>query len=568
MSKLLKSWRFVPVEQELRDYLSSRLGISAVVAQVLINRGIDNEKDARHFLYAGVETLGDPYALKDMDKAVERITAAIAKEEKITVYGDYDVDGITACSILYKVLIRLGAKVEYYIPERQSEGYGLNHSALEQICKTGTTLIITVDCGISSLEETAAMLGKLDIIITDHHQAPEILPPALAIINPKRPGCSYPDKHLAGVGVVFKLCQALMATKQEGGSLFQDYLDMVAVGTIADIVPLIGENRLLVKFGLEKLARTDNLGLKYLLEICCPKNIRLDAGKVGFGLAPRLNAAGRVGHAAMAVELLTTDNPEKAKQLAKILDEENSYRQTLEKQIFEAADLEISRAGLTNDKVLVVVGDNWHPGVIGIVASRLVDKYYRPTIVISMKDGIGKGSCRSISGFDMYGALASCSDLITKYGGHKQAAGLTIPMEKVSEFRRKICERADLLSDDDYKPVLNIDTLVSLEQINTVLLEQLACLAPHGMGNPTPVFACKGLRVQDLRSVGQDGRHLKLRVRRQQSSGDVIAWGMGELASTLHRDENIDLAFAPELNEWQGHRNIQLKAFDLRKTID
>lgn len=564
--KKRKSWRLVPDQQELREHLSECLGITEVVAQLLINRGISTEQDAKTFLYAGYETLGNPFALKDMEKAVLRIECAIHNQEKITIYGDYDVDGITSCAILYKLLTRLGAIAEYYIPERQSEGYGLNSQALEHLYQTGTKLLITVDCGISSLEETAAMLGKMDIIITDHHQPPSTLPVAAAIINPKRTDCPYPDKQLAGVGVAFKLCQALWFTCQVSKPMFLDNVELVAVGTIADIVPLVGENRLLVKLGLERLPNTSNMGIKSLLEVCNLRGAKIDAGKVGFMLAPRLNAAGRVGHASLAVELLVTEDKDRARAIAVFLDEENCRRQVLEKEILESTEDVITSSNLTSGKVIVVAGEDWHPGVIGIVASRLVDRYYQPAIVISIRDGIGKGSCRSIPGFDIYEALSSCSELLVKFGGHKQAAGLTIEVGNIDAFRQRMNEKASLLSDDTYRPVLQIDTLVSLEQISALLLEQLACLAPHGMGNPTPVFACRELQVADLKSIGQNGKHLKLKVRRQNSTGDVIGWGMGEMAASIHRNDSIDLAFAPEFNEWQGHRNIQLKAFDVKKT--
>ncbi|MCX7780578.1 MAG: single-stranded-DNA-specific exonuclease RecJ [Negativicutes bacterium] len=560
-----KAWRLLPAKKELCEQLCAELGVLPVVARVLVNRGIVTKEDAERFLYAGAENLGNPYALKDMERAVERIVKAIDEQEKIVVYGDYDVDGITASAVLFRLLTRLGARVDYYIPERQSEGYGLNSAALSQLYDAGARLIVTVDCGISSREETANMLGKLDIIITDHHEPSPELPPAYAVINPKRPDCSYPDKQLAGVGVVFKLCQALWQRCKGGGQAYLEDIELVAIGTIADIVPLTGENRLMAKLGLEKLTRTVNHGLKSLMETCL-QTAKPDAGKVGYILAPRLNAAGRIGHAANAVELLTTSDPVRAKQLAQSLEAENYQRQAMEKRILEAAEQEIVEARLINDKVLIVAGEDWHPGVIGIVASRLVDKYYRPAIVISLHDGVGKGSCRSIPGFDMFEALSACAGLLSKYGGHKQAAGLTTPAANIPLLRRFMCQKAAQLAEEDFKPVLRIDTLVSLEQINAALLEQLACLAPYGTGNPAPILACRDLKVSDLRTVGQDGKHLKLRVRRQNLTGEVIAWGMGEMAAALSRDESIDVVFEPEFNIWQGQRSIQLKAFDLRKT--
>lgn len=562
MAKLGRLWRLAPPQTELSLFLSSSLGISKTVAQVLINRGILDEESAREFLFSGVERLGDPYQLKDMAKAVDRISQAVFEGQKITVYGDYDVDGITASALMYRVLSSLGAQVEYYIPERQSEGYGLNAAALETLTQSGTKLIITVDCGISAVQEVTAVQHEVDIIITDHHQPPDILPPAYAILNPKQPGCLYQDKQLAGVGVAFKLCQALWAHYHPDKAMLTEHLDIVALGTIADIVPLVGENRAIVRLGLRQLAATENPGLKALQEVCGVTG-RVDTGKVGFVLAPRLNAAGRISHAAAGVELLITNDAERAAELSAMLNQENITRQLVEKEILLAADQ--LAAAVPLDKVLVLAGENWHPGVIGIVASRLVEKYYRPVVMISLKDGIGKGSCRSIPGFDMYEALKDAADYLIQFGGHRQAAGLSIEEKHINELRQcLIAFAANHLQEEDYFPKIQIDSLIALEEVNASFLEEMACLEPHGMGNPSPVFASSQLRLADIRSIGQDGRHLKLKVCHDQSSVDVIGWDMGELNHTFLRNDLIDLAFIPQFNEWQGKKNIQLRAHDLK----
>ncbi|HWR09413.1 single-stranded-DNA-specific exonuclease RecJ [Sporomusa sp.] len=566
MARLKKAWRLFPVKRELASELSRKLNISEIIAQTLINRGVTNEIAATKFLHAGAEYIANPYLLKGMQTAVARIAQAIENHEKITVYGDYDVDGITACAIVYKTLVRLGACVEYYIPDRQSEGYGLNDTALTNLIKTGSKLVITVDCGISAVKEVNAVLGKLDIVITDHHQPPDELPAAVAVINPKQPDCPYPEKDLAGVGVAFKLCQALWQFCNGMDSEFYDYLDIVAIGTVADIVPLTGENRVLVKIGLAQLATTENIGITALLAACGLTGKPVDSGSVGFVIAPRLNAVGRVSQAAVGVELLITDDPDHARKLASLLDEENSARQAIEKIILDKAEEQLATMDISTSNVLVLAGEAWHSGVIGIVASRLVDKYYKPVIMISVRDGYGKGSCRSIPAFDIYEALSRCSDLLTQFGGHRQAAGLTIPADNIPLLRERLTAiAAASLSESDYIPVLKIDSCVSLEEITAAFIEQLTCLEPYGFGNPSPVFACQNVQLREKRLVGQQNRHLKLKLK-NVSVNDVIAWNMGELSDSLACDKDIDLVFVPKYNEWQGQKKLQLTAHDVRSS--
>lgn len=567
MARQQKAWKLLPAKHELALELSQKLNLSEHIAQTLINRGLTDEQKVSEFLYAGTDHIANPYDLKDMKTAVARIVRAIENSEKITIYGDYDVDGITACATLYKTLIRLGANVEFYIPDRQTEGYGLNIEALDSLIKTGTKLLITVDCGISAVSEIKAVSGLLEIIITDHHQPPPELPAALAIINPKQPGCTYLEKHLAGVGVAFKLCQALWRHYNGAETNFLDYLDIVAIGTIADIVPLTGENRILVKMGLERLTKTENPGLKALIEVCGLNDKKIDSSNVGFAIAPRLNAVGRVSKATAGVELLITNDPEHAHQLASLLDEENSARQAIEKLILAKAEEQLEKIDINAAKVLVLSGEDWHSGVIGIVASRLVDKYYKPVIMISVRDSYGKGSCRSIPAFNIYDALAACSDILTQFGGHRQAAGLTLPEQNIPLLRERLNTiAANTLSEADYVPVLTIDSMLPLETISAAFVEQLACLEPYGFGNPSPIFACRDVPLREKKLVGQQSRHLKLKLKNSGVS-DVIAWNMGELSDSLSCNENIDLVFVPKYNEWQGQKNLQLSAHDVRRSL-
>jgi len=566
MVKLRKLWRLASNNIDLKQHLANKLEVSNLIAQILINRGFSDEKSAYDFLHGSITSLHDPFLMKDMIVAIERIKSAIKKQELITIYGDYDVDGITSTALMYRVLKELGAETNFYIPDRQTEGYGLNCAALEKLQDSGTRLLLTVDCGISAIDEVQHIGNIMDIIITDHHQPPEFLPPACAILNPKQIDCPYPDKNLAGVGVAFKLCQALWYDLNGAANTkVLDYLDLAALGSIADIVPLTGENRIIVKLGLLQMANTKNIGLKALLSVCGIQDSNVDAGKVGFVIAPRLNAAGRTGEVAKSVELLISDDESRAQEIAWQLNEENSNRQVVESEILAEAEAMMSSVNLNTNKVLVLSGENWHSGVIGIVASRLVDKYYRPVVVISEKEGVGKGSCRSIPGFDIYNALNECSDILIKYGGHRLAAGLSIEQKNISLLRERLNAIAETsLQDEDYIPKLNIDATVSLEEINNSFIEQLACLAPHGMGNPKPIFSCETLTLQEAKILGRDGRHLKMTVREGENVKNVISWEMGYLAQQLSRNDSVDIAFFPEYNEWQGKRNIQLRAHDIK----
>lgn len=564
MTKMHKRWHCLADQSDLAEQLGIQLGISKIIAAILINRGITDLEDAKAFLYGEVECLENPFSLRDVEKAAQRIILALNSQEKITVYGDYDVDGITSTALLYRALCDLGATVEYYIPDRQSEGYGLNGDALKKIHGYGTTLLLTVDCGISAVDEIALLAKKMDIIITDHHRPPEVLPQAYAIVNPQQELCAYPNKNLAGVGVAYKLCQVLWKLLDRDAEALIQYLDLVAVGTVADIVPLLGENRVLVKMGMRLLPLTKNIGLQALIQECGLQQ-KIDAGQIGFVIGPRLNAAGRVGRADAGVELLITEDQSRAGELAAQLEEDNAQRQALERSILAEAENCLAGIDVEKEKVIVLAGENWHPGVIGIVASRIVDKYYRPAVIISKKDGIGKGSCRSISGFDLYAALQECQEVLLGFGGHRMAAGLTVSSENIGELRKRLNKiAARVLTDQDYIPELQIDSTVMLNEIDSAFLEQLTCLEPYGMGNPKPVFSCRGVILADRYQMGQDKQHLRCKVTQENRSNSVVGWNMGFLAEELPLNRLIDIAFHPEFNDWQGQRNIQLRAYDIR----
>ena len=482
-----KRWRLCKGDQEKENILIRELGVNPIVAKLMVNRHIDVD-EGRQFLQGTLTDLLDPFTLKDMDVAVSLVLETIECHKPIVIYGDYDVDGITATSVLYRFLKKLGADVTYYIPERQSEGYGLNLEALEHLIERGTALVITVDCGISSYDIVEAVRDRIDMIITDHHTAPDMIPRAKAVINHKQKDCPYKDKNLSGVGVAFKLCQALWLTKH--GEWYLDDLDIVALGTVADVVPLVGENRIIVKSGLEKMNREPNLGIKKLIDVAGLHERTITSGHIGFTLAPRLNAAGRVTHATRAVELLVTDDENIVEAIAEELNETNRERQELERNIHELARVDVANQGHKADYVTIVAGEEWHPGVIGIVASRLVEEFYKPTLVISIHDGIGKGSCRSIDGFNIYDALKSCEDILLQFGGHAAAAGFSIDANRIDELRERLTKYCKaVITEEEYIPVVAIDAELPVDDIDVDIIDRVSDLEPYGMANSTPVFA-------------------------------------------------------------------------------
>lgn len=557
-----KRWSIEPDHSQEEVQLAAELKVSPIVAKLLINRGLGDPHKARQFLAADMESLLSPWDLKGMREAVACVTKTMEEGGSIVVYGDYDVDGITATSVVYRFLKRCGASVSYYIPERQSEGYGLNLEALEGLIAKGTDLVITVDCGISSYDIVEAVRDRLALVITDHHEAPALIPRAIAVVDHKQPNCPYPDKNLAGVGVAYKLCQAIW--QERTGEVYQADLDIVALGTVADVVPLVGENRILVKAGLSKMQMQPNRGVEALIDVAGLKDRKITAGHIGFTLAPRLNAAGRVAHATRAVELLTTPSQEEAYEIAEELQETNLERQALERDIHEIARQDVLKQGPDADYVVVVGGQDWHPGVIGIVASRLVEEFYKPTLVISIKDGIGKGSCRSIDNCNIYEALQSAEDLLIQFGGHQAAAGFSIKEDKIPALRERLAQYCkEHLAETDYIPIVDIDSQVTIDDIDVPLIEEIETLEPYGMANPTPVLALEEATISDLFLMGQQKKHAKVLLEKEDSTIDAIAWNRPDLHASFFPGDRVKVAFTVQKNEWNGHVSPQLMIQDM-----
>lgn len=557
-----KEWSLLPDTSARAVEFSQRIGTTPFTAALLLHRGITSDEEARAFLHPEKQPFHDPFLMRDMEKAVSRIEQAIEAQERIVVYGDYDVDGITATSLLCRNLRQLGAAADYFIPHRQKDGYGLHKETLDEIIAGGARLIVTVDCGISAVEEAAAAKDKVDLIITDHHLPGKELPKALAVIDPHRADCAYPDKNIAGVGVAFKLCQALWQKMR--GKAFTGDLDIVALGTVADIVPLLGENRKIVQQGLRVLKKSKRPGIQALLAVTELQEKEITAGHIGFVLAPRLNAAGRLASALRGVELLLTEDGEEAQAIAEELDAANRERQAVEQEILQAAEKQIEEIDVKRAHVLVLHGEGWHPGVIGIVASRIVERYYRPTVIIAEEDGVGKGSCRSIRGFHMFEALSACREHLLGFGGHAQAAGLSLRSADVASFREAMeAYAAKVLTEEDFVPILDIELELAPEKITEQLMTEIKLLEPYGMGNPKPLFASHGVRGSYARQIGKEGQHLKFELDGLDASIDVLAWGKGEEAPLVNR-ERIDIAYFPEYHVWREKRSLQLMLEDFR----
>jgi len=550
--------------------LTAELGVSPVAARLLCIRGLGNLDEARRFLSPSLDDLHDPFGLTDMRPAVERILGAIERRERIAIHGDYDVDGVTSTVILRRALELLGADVTHFIPERLRDGYGLQPASLDRLHADGVQLVISVDCGIRGVEAAlhAKALG-LDLIITDHHEPDTALPDAFAVINPKRHDCTYPDKNLAGVGVALKVVQAL-CTKAGRTSWLPAFVKVAAIGTLADVVPLTGENRIIAKLGLSMLSKGPHkVGLRSLLDVCGLTGKEIDGYHIGFVLAPRVNAAGRMSTPDIAARLLLASDEgmsEEARGLAEQLNTENTRRQQEEAEIVAQArkavetDLDIG-----SRTVIVVAGEGWHRGVIGIVASKLVDAFHRPAIVLSTDGETAHGSCRSIPSFNMLAALESCADAMIKFGGHKQAAGLTIESARIRELRTRVNDFADgCLDPDDLRPRLWIDGALTFRSITEQVASELTRLAPFGAGNPCPVFTTSRVEIVDGPRRVKD-RHLKMAFKQDGRVMRGIAWRASEREAfvTEHRGA-IDLAFSLEQDTWNGERYLQLSVADFK----
>ena len=550
---MLKEW-IVCAETAEGAALARELGTAPIIGQIMWNRGLQTAEAARAFLHPEDEPYCDPFLMMDMERAAHRILEAIHAGEQIVVYGDYDVDGMTSTTLLMKNLRALGGTVSYYIPNRFTEGYGLNGAALRQIAAEGCGLLVTVDCGISSADVVAQMDGAMDIIITDHHLPGAVLPPAYAVINPHRADCPYPFKELAGVGVAFKLVQALWQLEEE--RLYADDLDIVALGTVADLVPLVGENRKLVQAGLLRMTERPSPGIAALVRVSGCEGKAINTGIVGFQLAPRLNAAGRIETARRGVELLTAEDAHAADRIAAELNALNTERRDLEQDILTEAESMLG--GFTPDvPAIVVAGEDWNVGVIGIVASRLVEKYYRPSIVLTRQGDVYKGSCRSIAGLHMYDALAACRDTLIQFGGHAMAAGLTLECNRVEDFRCAFANYVNThLNYEDFTPKISIEALVAPADWTIPMVEEIALLEPYGMGNPRPIFGVRDVRPRTATAIGADGKHLRMEVGTREKRVAALYWNYGELAE-LVTEEASDLAYTPSINEWQGMRSVQ-----------
>ncbi|MGP1470977.1 MAG: single-stranded-DNA-specific exonuclease RecJ [Schwartzia sp. (in: firmicutes)] len=554
-----KIWRLSAREEAVEHRLTAEVGVTPLVARLLAQRGITEPEAARRFLHPETEQrYHDPFLLLDMEKAVVRVEKAIAAGEEIAVYGDYDVDGITATTLLLRTLRRLGAKASYYIPVRQ-EGYGLHEEALRRLAKEGFSVVVTVDCGISAVEEVAMLRGSLDIVITDHHLPGTVLPPAVAVVNPHREGDTYPFSDLAGVGVAWKLCQALWQRLR--GEEFTEDLELVALGTVADMVPLLDENRKLVREGLRCFSTTPLIGLAELIRSAGLDGQPITAGHIGFVLGPRLNAAGRLETAAKGVELLLSDDRAKAALLAEELNAANAERKAVEQDILAQAEEQIASTDKEKARFLVVAGEGWHHGVIGLVASRLTERYYRPSVVISLENGVGKGSCRSIPGCNIFDALAACGDTLLQFGGHAMAAGLSVAEGNVNALRDGLEKFAALhLTPEDYVPVLTAAAELNPAALTLDLLDEIALLEPFGVGNPRPLFFGQEVTAQSCRLMGEAKNHLRFSVGETR----VVGWRMGEEAPFVEAG-SIDIAYETEINVWHGERFPQCRLAALRE---
>ncbi|HUF05098.1 MAG TPA: single-stranded-DNA-specific exonuclease RecJ [Aridibacter sp.] len=563
----MKRWIQKEHDLDLVRAFAEETGLSPLVAALLIARGHGDAESAERFLNPSFDHLHDPYLLKDMDKAVKRIIQAVEGKEKILIWGDYDVDGTTGTVVLRKALEMIGGETGFHIPHRFTEGYGLNIPALEDAKRDGFSLVITVDCGSTSFEPIAwAKEHGLDVIVTDHHLTKdEGLPEAYAVVNPNRPDCDYPDKNLAGVGVAFKLAHALLREKGKESAV-PHFLKVVAIGTIADVMKLTGENRAIVAVGLADLPSTVNYGLRALIEVADCRE-EMTSYDIGFRVAPRINAAGRMDAARHVVELFEAVDFGGARKLAEYLNRKNIERQKLQKEITEKAMMSVLESGGTKARFVVAHGNDWHRGVIGLAASKIAEKLHRPSIVISVEDGMGHGSARSISDYHLLKGLDTCADLFETYGGHAAAAGMRIRPENIEELAKRLDVHAtENLSEESLVPEVRIDAPVSSATLTLELTEDLKRLEPYGQGNPKPVFATPGLTLADDPFVMKD-KHLKLKLRdREGKHFEVVWWDGVERSSGLDLavGNAYELAHTPEPNTWRGTTRLQLNLRDIR----
>ncbi|MDH3353495.1 MAG: single-stranded-DNA-specific exonuclease RecJ [Nanoarchaeota archaeon] len=563
-----RAWKYIENDDENSKKLIDELGVSQLVANLLTSRGINDSVEARKFLDCDLKDLHDPNLLKGMNEAIERIKRAIISGEKILIFGDFDVDGVTSTTILNKAIGILGGNVSYYFPNRLTEGYGLNNKAIDIAKAENMSLIITVDCGITANDQVNyANENGVDVIIIDHHEQIGEVPNAVSVIDPKQEGCEYPYKKLAAVGVVFKVIQALV---KEFNSDFDELslLDFVCLGTVSDLVPLDGENRILVKNGLKTLTNTGNIGLKALIEVSGLDGKDVNSGHIAFRLGPRINSSGRLSSADKVMALFNTESDQEAKEIAEELDRQNTERRDLQEEIFSQVVEKIEKEiDLEKDSCIVLSGKGWHRGIIGIVASRVVEEYFKPTILIAVEDdGWGYGSGRSIPNFHLLNAMNFSKKWIHNHGGHSQAAGLKIGEKNIEGLRKEINDYArEKLSKKDLIPTLKIDARLNLNQVNFSLIEEVHQLFPYGMGNPRPIFCSDNLKLEENPHVLK-GKHIKLKLK-DSTAGNMgaIGFGMGSFSEgVMENSGEISVAYFPEINEWNGNISIQLGLKDIK----
>jgi len=567
MSEIMnKKWVSYDKDYSIIEKLKDTLNISEVLCRVLVNRNIDSLEKAEKYLNPNLSYLYNPYDMLGMEKAVIRITDAINSQENICIYGDYDVDGITSISALIKTLRYLNANVTFYIPSRIEEGYGLNIESVQKLMDKGVNLFITVDCGIRS-DDVVAYINKnnIDIIITDHHECGDTLPAAYSVINPHQKKCNYPFKELAGVGVAFKLIEAILS-KFGCRTFMNEIIDIVCIGTIADVVPLVDENRVIVKNGLIALENTKNIGLNALLKICVLNDKKLSAQNVAYLIAPRINAVGRIADANLGVDLLLTEDKEKAIEIAQILEDTNKLRQNIESEILSMAVEKISNEiDLVNDSIIVLSDKDWNVGVVGIVAARITERYGLPTILIAINDNMGRGSARSILGINIIEAINQCSHLLARFGGHELAAGLSIEVDKINEFRKDINKIAKrMCNDNKIIPSITVDYKLSPLDINIHTAKQLETLEPFGCGNQVPFFVFRDLKILSYKTVGNEKKHLSLRLSDGKNDISCIGYNLGIFNNILSSVKNIDIICSIEINVWNDIERVQLVIKDIK----
>ena len=569
-----KRWLLRDCDEAARDALAARLGCSPILARLLANRGLSTGDQARNFLAPDLHDLHEPDLLPDVGKAVERVRAALGAGERVLVYGDYDADGVTATALLLRFLSQIGLEARHHIPNRVEEGYGVHREAIERAAAEGVGLIITVDCGVTAVEEVARAreLG-IDVVVTDHHEPGRELPRAVAVVDPKLTGSLYPFRELAGVGVAFKLAWAIAQSFSPGKrvtpefrAFLLDAMGLVAIGTVADVVPLTGENRVFAAFGLHALRQSTSPGITALVEQAGVRDRRLKPRDIAFKIAPRLNAAGRVAHADLCVDLFTSRSLPEAEAIARELETKNAERRRIQADILASARERLAEPGWEDARSIVLAHEDWHPGVVGIVASRLAEEHSRPVVLLGIRNGLARGSARSVPSFNLYEAIDACAPVLLAYGGHAQAAGLTLDRGNIDRFRELFEQQARRHLGAEPCGLLEIDGEIALAALGPNLVRELERLAPFGHGNPPPVFAASSVALAgQARRMGGQGQHLAFYVRQGDVSLRAIGFGMGHLYETMTEgDVGLDIAFQPKIDDYRGVEAVELQLCDVR----